>query len=344
MRIDIAAFTLRGAALAARLADALCAQGEEAAAFAAPAVAGQAGLPSTGGVGEWTQARFAQVDALIYVGATGIAVRAVAPHLRSKLTDPAVVSIDEAGRFAVALVSGHVGGANRLAARVAAITGGQAVISTATDVNGKFAVDEWIARQGLALVHPHAVRAVAGRLLRGEAVGFASDFPVLGALPDGLTSCRQGEAGLYVGIRADLPFDQTVVGVPKIVLLGIGCRKGIGEMAIDAAVRTALERAGILPESLCGAASIDLKRGEQGLIDYCDHHDLPLRFFGAEELSRAEGHFTPSERVLRVTGVDNVCERAAVCAGGRLIAPKMALDGVTVALAVRAYAVSFEGA
>ena len=109
------------------------------------------GLPSCGDLQSWTKERFLDSEALIFISASGIAVRAIAPFVKDKFFDPAVVAVDEAGRFAVPLLSGHVGGANDLARRVAALTGGQAAISTATDVNGLFAVDQWARAQNLVL-------------------------------------------------------------------------------------------------------------------------------------------------------------------------------------------------
>ena len=343
MRIEIASFTQKGAQLAAELAERLRAQGEDARAWANARYAEQTGLSPMSGASAWAKETFPASDALIFVGAAGIAVRSVAPLLRSKLTDPAVVSVDEAGRFAVALVSGHVGGANRLARNIAAFTGGQAVISTATDVNNRFAVDEWIARSGMALVNPHAVRAFAAALLDGVTVGLSSEFPVKGALPEGIQWAQSGAAGLHAGVRRASPFEATVCAVPRVVTLGIGCRRGIAREAIEEAVELALERENLRPESLCGAASIDLKRDEAGLLAFCEQRGLPIRFYSAAELNAVPGEFTASERVLRVTGVDNVCERAAALAGGRLLAGKLAHSGVTVALAISDFHLNFEG-
>lgn len=343
MRIEIASFTRNGARLAATLADQLRAQGDNARAWTAARYAEEAGLSPMESAAAWAKQAFPASDALIFVGAAGIAVRSVAPLLRSKLTDPAVVSVDEAGSFAVALVSGHLGGANRLARRIAVLTGGQSVVSTATDVNKLFSVDEWISRSGMALVNPRAVRAFAAALLEDQPVGLSSEFPVQGALPCGLVWAQSGAVGLHVGVRRDAPFDATVCAVPKIVTLGIGCRRNTAMEAIEDAVALALDSANLRPESLCGAASIDLKKDEPGLLAFCESRKLPIRFFSAAELNAVPGAFTASARVLRVTGVDNVCERAAVLAGGKLIARKFANNGVTVALAISDFHLSFEG-
>ena len=141
------------------------------------------GLPSCGDLQSWTGERFQDSEALIFISATGIAVRAIAPFAKDKFSDPAVVSVDEAGRFAVPLLSGHVGGANDLARRVAALTGGQAAISTATDVNGLFAVDQWARAQNLVLWEREEAKAVSAALLEGKPVAVRSAYPISGTMP-----------------------------------------------------------------------------------------------------------------------------------------------------------------
>ena len=343
MQIEISSFTMNGARLAAQIAEGLRAQGFDVQAWGNARYAEQCGIAPMGGIADWAEQRFLTSDALVFVGATGIAVRTVAPLLRSKLTDPAVVSVDEAGRFAVALVSGHVGGANCLARQVAAITGGQAVVSTATDVNGLFTVDEWIARSGMALVNPRAVQAFAAALLDGKPVGFSSEFPVEGELPEGLQWAESGAVGLHVGIHRASPFEQTVYAVPRIVTLGIGCRRGTDQEVIDEAAALALDREDLFPASVRGAATIDMKSDEVGLLAFCEKYTMPIRFYSAAELAAVPGEFTASERVLRFTGVDNVCERAAVIEGGRLISRKFSHGGVTVAMALSEFHLNFGG-
>ena len=135
------AFTSKGLALARKLA---------AAQPGDVARSGENGVT----LANWTAAQFAQSDAIVFVGAVGIAVRAIAPHCRSKATDPAVVVLDECGRFAIPLLSGHLGGANDLARRLAKAYGAVPVITTATDANGVFAVDEWAKHQAVPCVLP----------------------------------------------------------------------------------------------------------------------------------------------------------------------------------------------
>lgn len=324
MSTAVIAFTRRGAALGRTLAGALGGKLYAPARFAA-----EVGAEPAQDLNAWTGARWGDCRALVFVGAAGIAVRAIAPHVKDKFSDPAVVSVDEAGRFAVPLLSGHVGGANALAERVAALTGGQAAVSTATDVNGLFAVDVWAKEHGLAVTDRALARAVSAALLEGEAVGFRSDDGA--PCPAGLT---EGPAalGVWVTCRSGAgPFPRTLRLAPKRLILGIGCRRGTAAEAIEAAAAEAL--AGYEPLAVAAVATIDLKQDEPGLLAFCAARDLPLLAFSAGELAAAEGEFTPSDFVKRVTGVDNVCERAAAAAGGRVVVPKLAKNGVTAAVA-----------
>lgn len=326
MTAAVIAFTRRGAALGKTLAEGLNASLHVPARFA-----GEVGAEAYDSLADWTARMWREKDALLFVGACGIAVRAIAPHVKDKFTDPAVVSVDEAGRFAIALLSGHVGGANALALRVAALTGGQAAISTATDVNGLFAVDVWARERDMVLTDRVLAKAVSAALLEGKPVGFISDFGH--GCPEGLTA-GTGEIGVWVTWKTgEGPFARTLRLAPKGLILGIGCKRGTPQAAIEAAVTAAL--AGYEPQAVVRVATIDLKQDEPGLLAFCHAHDLPLSVYSAAELAAVEGEFTPSAFVKGVTGVDNVCERAAVRAGGAILVPKQAKNGVTVAVAGR---------
>lgn len=344
MRLALTAFTARGLALAEGLAAALEAQGEDCVCAAPARLAQGTGLSAYGSLSAWTGERFADCGALIFVGASGIAVRAIAPWVRDKFTDPAVVSVDEGGRFAVPLLSGHAGGANALARRLAALTGGTAAVSTATDVNGLFAVDEWAVRQGFYLDGRSAAKHISAALLAGESVGMESDFPIQGELPPGVHA-GPDRLGFCVTAEAEkAPFDETLRLIPPVLTLGIGCRRGTEAGAIADAVDGVLAAHGLSPRGVCRVCSIDLKQDEPGLLEFCSRRGWSLACFSASALAGAEGAFTPSVFVARTTGVDNVCERAAVLgSGGALRVKKTAGGGVTVAVATAPFTVKFEG-
>ena len=275
------AFTETGLALAKRLSAALP---------GSVARCGQDGVS----LAEWTSAQFVQSDALIFVGAAGIAVRAIAPHCKSKTTDPAVVVVDECGRFAVPILSGHLGGANDLARAIAAVCGAVPVITTATDANGLFAVDEWAKKQNCAVRETPRIKFVSGALLAGKTVRYASPWAIAGTSPAG---------------------------------------------QLEAAFAAFCADTNLAPVGITAAASIDLKQNEPGLLEFCRSHGWPVSFYSAAQLRAVPGAFSVSRFVQGVTGVDNVCERAAVLAsGGTLLLPKYAHTGVTFAAAVRPFA------
>lgn len=332
MKIGLVSFTARGKALAARLAALLTADGHECETHCT-----REGTP---GVREWTAANFTGCGALVFVGAAGIAVRAIAPHVRSKASDPAVLVVDETGAFVIPLLSGHLGGANALAQRLAQPLDAVAVVTTATDRNDVFAVDVWAKDNGLAVANPGCIKRVSGALLAGETVRIWSNLPIGGAPPDGVVLCDAPPCEVRVTIGAapaDAGGDSDVLRlVPRVVAAGIGCRKDVGAERIKSAFLAALDAAGIDPLAVYTVASVDLKAREPGLLAFCAAQKLPFVTFSPERLAALPGAFTGSAFVQSIAGVDSVCERSAVAAsGGPLLLKKFARDGVTVALAAR---------
>lgn len=330
MTLYIAAFTGEGVELGVRLARTF--PGSR---MFAPARYAGSGVEALGLLNEWTRDAFQKADGLLFVGACGIAVRAVAPFLRGKDRDPAVVVVDQKGRFAVALLSGHLGGANRLALEVAAVCGGMPVITTGTDVCGMFAVDGWAAEQNVAVLDVERIKDISGRLLAGEPVGLSCDFP-MDAPPGGFVA-EMVQAGVSISLDADKrPYPLTLRLVPRIAYLGMGCRKNTPMERLEEQALLALEEAGVCIPALAAVCTIDLKAKEPGLVAFCEKYALPLRFFSPAELMALEGDFSGSAFVAEVTGADNVCERAAMagCGAGRLLCRKKAGKGVTVAIAV----------
>ena len=278
----------------------------------------------------WTTARFSEKAALVFVGAAGIAVRAVAPHLVSKATDPAVLTVDECGQFVIPLVSGHLGGANALAREIARVTGATACITTATDANGLFAFDDWARAQGMAVLDVRRIKAVSAKLLAGGTVTVCSAFPIAGDIPAGVALAESVAPDVWVDVHGH----EALTLVPPALVLGVGCRRGITQETLEKRFTAFCAENAILPQAISCAATIDLKCEEAGLLDFCAGHGWPLSFYSAAELRALEGDFSVSPFVEETTGVGNVCERAACLrAGGKLAVQKSAGDGVTFALA-----------
>lgn len=283
---------------------------------------------------------FGTSDLLVFVGACGIAVRKIAPYVRDKRTDPAVVCVDEQGTFAISLLSGHIGGANGLTKTIAQAIGAVPVITTATDVNGKFSVDTWAAESGCVIDDMKLAKAVSAAILERD-VPFSSALPVTGRLPDGLTPGNTGDLGICVSFQESTPFENTLRLIPRILHLGLGCRKGTPKETIAQAVDRVFRENRLDFRAVCLAASIDLKQEEPGLLAFCRERELPVKFYSAAQLRAVPGEFTPSPFVRSVTGVDNVCERAALLGAERLLVKKTADCGVTVAVAVKHWEVHF---
>ena len=336
MRSAVFAFTGRGKATALRVAAQL---GGEVALYAPARLAGADFSAYEGSLPEFVGGLFDR-DALIFVGATGIAVRAVAPHVASKRSDPAVISLDEAGTFVIPLLSGHIGGANALARRLAAALGAVPVITTATDVNGRFSVDAWAADRNMAITSMALAKRVSAQILTRD-IPFYTDGTRPKALAGGLTWGDGGDLGVCVSVHDIQPFRDTLLLVPRALRLGIGCRRGTAAEAVEAAVGKVLSENGLRIEGVAGAASIDVKSDEAGLLECCRKHGWPVAFYSAAQLNAVEGSFSKSEFVKNTVGVDNVCERAAAAAGGRIIVHKTALNGVTVAVAEEKWGIEF---
>ncbi len=281
----------------------------------------------------WTGNAFSQSEALVFLGAVGIAVRAVAPFLKGKAEDPAVVAVDEAGRFAVPVVSGHLGGANDLARNLASLTGGTAVITTATDLRGAFAVDVWARRQNCAIPHPEDIKAATGKLLDEETLRIFSAFPLDGTPPEGVET-TEGDADIWV----DVCRRPSLAVVPRALALGIGCRRGTSRETLEARFAAFLEAHNLWEAAFFAAATLDRRAEEPGVLSFCAGHGWNLTSYSPEELGRLPGTFTASAFVERHVGVDNVCERCALLAageGGTLRIRKFSGDGVTFAAAQR---------
>lgn len=341
MKIALISFTRQGAKTCRAIADGLQAAQHECKAFALASFAEEAGLATLNtDLKDWTKDAFAQQEALVFVGACGIAVRAIAPYVKSKTTDPAVVVVDEKGQYAISLLSGHLGGANELTVEVADLLGSQPVITTATDIQGLFAVDQWAKGQNLSIEDMALAKEISALLLSGKDVGVVSDYPIEGSLPKQLVLLPQGPLGILISLYEQKsekrPFQKTLQLVPRVLTLGIGCKKGTSVTAIQDLLKKTLAENNLSFYGIKEICSIDLKKDEEGIRELATSLGIPFRVYKAEELKAVEGDFTFSGFVREVTGVDNVCERAAVLgSGGRLLIKKQVLNGVTLAIAIK---------
>lgn len=272
-------------------------------------------------------------NSLICIMATGIVVRTLAPLLTDKRKDPAVIVCDEMGRFVISLLSGHLGGGNALAERVAGLLDGQAVITTASDVLGRTALDLWVRDLGLIVAEKRDLTHAMGKLVNHGSVSLLSDYP----LPDLPGDIRLQDdfvtADLVITCRTDLQTTGAVL-YPKALVAGIGCNRNTPAAEIEQALQEACADNNLALQSVRSLASIDLKNDEPGLLDYARIQGHTIDFFNRDQLNGVDGVST-SAVVLKATGAKGVAEPAAVLAsgGGRLLIKKMKWPNVTVAIA-----------
>jgi len=240
----------------------------------------------------------------------------------------------------IPLLSGHIGGANALARRLADGLGATAVVTTATDVNGRFSVDTWATEHDMAIKSMALAKRVSAEILTRD-IPFFTDGKRPETLANGLAWGDGGDLGICASIHDIAPFEHTLLLVPRVLRLGIGCRRGTSAEAIKAAATQVLTENHLRVEAVREAASIDVKQDEAGLLECCRERGWPIRFYSAEQLNAVPGSFTKSSFVKNTVGVDNVCERAAVAAGGEIIVKKTALNGVTVAVAEMKWGIEF---
>jgi cobalt-precorrin 5A hydrolase len=344
MKLAIISFTKKGGSLNQKLGELFVTQGVSLEGYSIQKYAVESSLTGFSDIKKLTEEIFYRVDGIIFIGACGIAVRAIAPFIVSKDKDPAVLVMDEEGKFVISLLAGHIGGANELCIQAAHMLNAVPVITTATDVSAKFAVDTWAVTNNLLIPDISMIKEISSRILNGEMVGLYSDYKVEGKLPLGLT-IKKKEAGISISSDAHkYPFAKTLQLIPKNLVLGIGCKRNTCFTKISTAVNLVLSQLELNPERICKICSIDIKQDELGVLKLAELYKIPFQTFTAGELLELEGDFSASAFVQKTTGVDNVCERSAYLGSnfGTCLQKKTAMEGVTVAVYEMDYIVRFE--
>lgn len=279
---------------------------------------------------------FENSDLIVFVGACGIAVRAIAPVVKNKLKDPAVLVVDDKANFVISLLSGHIGGANDYCKIIANKISATPVITTATDINDKFAVDSFAKKNDLFITSLKNAMTFSAEILNNElGISLGEDIILKDKLPNGISLNKKSNIGVYIGSENLKPYGTTLHLVPQTLYVGIGCKKCTTKEQIRELFLKVLADNNLHIKAVKGIFSIDIKSEEQGLIDFCKSINIKVKFFSAGELNEVKGSFTSSSFVKSVTGTDNICERSAVKGsnGGKIIVKKTSQNGVTVAIA-----------
>ncbi len=331
MKVDIFAYSDKGCELALKVANCF----ENASCFAIKRFAEKHDINGVESTAKKVEEIFLNTDLLVFVGATGIAVRAIAPHVKDKTTDPACVVIDDCGRFVISLLSGHIGGANLYTQMLAKYIGAKPIITTATDGNDKFAVDNFAVKNDLAIADMKKALSFSAKILT-ENLPYTLGENITLIADKNLFLAQEGETGLYIGYDKLEPYKNTVRLVPKMLHVGIGCRRGTSESDIKKLFSEVFSKYNFDEKAVVSISSIDLKKDEKGLLAFCEDIGIVPSFYTAQELAGVEGNFTNSVFVEKTVGVANVCERSAVkkADNGKLLVNKTSKNGVTIAVAL----------
>ena len=275
----------------------------------------------------------------IFIMAAGIVVRTIAPLIKNKRTDPAVVVLDEKGRFAVSLLSGHLGGANKIAKEIADFLSGQAVITTASDTNNLPAIDLWAKENNLIIEDWKSLPHIATSFLNNGELKVYSDIEI--SMPAEFLQIKNpADADVLITNKKDPfthspihPFTQLYLR-PKNLVIGIGCNSGTSENEIEGAVKDTLNKNNLSFLSICSIATIDIKAHEAGLKTFAEKYGFMITAFTANELNTLNA-IQKSALVFKATGAYAVAEPAALLASGtdKLLISKQKIGNVTVAIA-----------
>lgn len=298
---------------------------------------------------------FNRVDAIVAVMATGIIIRMVAPHLKSKMIDPAVVCVDLLGRFVISLLSGHQGGANELTHLIAEGIGGIPIITTASDILEKTSVDELAKFLHCSIKNPESLVKVNSAIVNGEDIVLVRtgevELPINKFWDHQFTTVDKARQAVKIVNRFDggiiiteqeIPQEElttpTTILKPRRITVGIGARKDISEQNIIQTIRFALNEVNIPLERVEGLATVELKKDSLSINNAAKRLGLNLTFLSIDDL-RSFDHedLSPDSKLVKQKiGVGGVCERAALIIAGKetnLILKKTIRNGVTVAIA-----------
>ena len=294
----------------------------------------------------WTKDAFEKSLPLLFISAAGIATRTIAPFVKDKFADSPVLVMDEAGKFVIPVLSGHLGNANEIAGIISNSINAQAVITTGTDVNDKFSIDNFAKLNGFRITERSGIKKVSAEILKGRKISvYVEDGIEIKDknIPEEIILHENMQKKIDVAITVHEVPDKSgclINLVPKKYCVGMGCRKGKTFKELKSFAENIFSKKlnTVLKNEIRSLSSINIKQNETGLLELAHNLHVPFVTFTAEELMKAEGDFSESEFVKEKTGTSNVCERAAVLSAGqdgKLIEKKIAGCGMTIAIAER---------
>lgn len=275
---------------------------------------------------------FVDYDGIVFVSAVGIAVRYIAPHVKDKTEDPAVVVLDDLGRYSISLLSGHIGGGNDLAGEVGESIGAEVVVTTASDGRGIDSIDEFAKRYDLHIESMEDAKTLTALMVENRPISLRASS--LYKLKYGNISEKDHEGVICVDYKTDAEFDLPhCILRPKVIYLGIGCRRGKSFEELQRYIEDTLSEQRISMHSVAAIGSIDIKCDEKGLLKLAEALECEYRLFSKAELNSVETE--QNEFVMSKVGANSVAEASAAIMGDEIIMKKKVRDGMTLAISRR---------
>lgn len=292
-----------------------------------------------GGIKTLLNTAWTDYDGLVFISATGIAIRLINPYIHHKTKDPAVIVIDDLGRYAISLISGHIGGANELANYIGEKINALPIITTASDSRGIESIDLFAQKNDYYMEDIKSITNLTSMMVNGKKIGFYSeDNKIINynnlVILKGLENIEEDIEGIIVvssNIIKDIKVPHTILR-PKNINLGVGCRKGIEGDRIIEAVQTSFREAQLSTNSIKSMGTVEVKKDEAGIIQAAKFYNCPLKIFAIEEIGQVEDMFEKSQFVKDTIGVYSVSEPVAHLLGGELITRKSKHNGITISI------------
>lgn len=294
-----------------------------------------------GGIKNLLNYAWIEYDGFVFISSTGIAIRMINPYIRDKTIDPAVVVIDDCGRFSISLLSGHLGGANELAGWIGKKINAISVITTASDNRNIEVVDLFAQKNNYYIEDMKSVTKITAMMVNGKTIAFYSeddiaiDYPNLIILED-LNFIHSNIEGIIIVSSQDLNLQNIDIPItylrPRNINIGVGCRKGIEGTRIIEAIEKALKEVNISNKSIKAIGTVEVKKDEKGIIDAAEYFNCPMKIFTIDEIKEVEDKFHKSQFVKDTIGVYSVSEPCAYLLGGELITSKSKYNGITISI------------
>ena len=274
---------------------------------------------------------FEHYNGIVFISSTGIAIRISTPFIKNKVVDPAIVVVDDLGRYSISLLSGHIGGANELAENIANCLKCQAIITTASDSRGIEAVDIFAKRNDLFIENFDDAKKITSMMIDGEDIKLQSEIEAKIGYGNIVENSEVG--AIFICSKLNIIYDKpSCILRPKNITVGLGCRRGKTKDEIISALMATFSDNDLSIKCIKQIATVDVKQDEVGIIDACKYLNCEMVVISRDDIKVVQDKFNKSTFVEGTIGVSSVCEPCAYISGGELIVGRTAINGITIAI------------